>query len=269
MREIKKDELKLIQLDMLKAIDQFCTERGIRYFLAYGTLIGAARHKGYIPWDDDIDIVMPRKDYIEFMNGFNYWGKNHYKVVCNEFDSRYYHPFIKVINIDTVMKEENTNDYEIGVFIDVFPLDELPNNENDINKLYKKIRIYRDILTLKSIPIVERRSWYKNFILLVGQIVFRPISVSYLINKINTLAQTYAGKTANEKIGNLTSLAYGMREIWDAKWFADTVYLPFEGYEFSCPQKYTEVLNHTYRDYTKLPPLEKQISTHRFYAYWK
>ena len=104
-------ELKKIQLGLLNALDDYCVQNDLTYYLAYGTLIGAIRHKGYIPWDDDIDVMMPREDYNKFIANFNNdKHASNLKAISHEIDTDYYLSFAKLINKSTVMQEEVNSD---------------------------------------------------------------------------------------------------------------------------------------------------------------
>ena len=98
MKEIGIDELKKLQVEMLVLIDEFCQHNNIRYSLSSGTLIGAVRHKGYIPWDDDIDIMMPREDYDRFVSTFN-GAYGHLSLLAPEINCNYYAPYANVFDI--------------------------------------------------------------------------------------------------------------------------------------------------------------------------
>lgn len=137
-RQIKDiEEIKKIQLEILKYVDQFCSQNNIKYALGYGTLIGAVRHKGFIPWDDDIDIIMRRNDYNRFIELFSK-ETGRYKVWSHNLQTDYPIPYAKVTDEKT-LKLEGTNYYvERGVDIDVFPLDDLPNDEKAVDKVFKK-----------------------------------------------------------------------------------------------------------------------------------
>lgn len=156
-KEIKVEELKQIQLDILKFVDKFCKENNLKYFLAYGTLLGAVRHKGYIPWDDDIDIIMFREDYEKFVTTFK---DVNYKVFATEVNSKYPYPFAKVGDTRTYYMEEIKDVIDTGVNIDVFPLDYLP--ENRIKDICNKRNFLQKVWLLKRLPLLKRRGLLKN-----------------------------------------------------------------------------------------------------------
>ena len=134
MKELSKNEIKTIQLDILQSIHQFCETNNIRYSLAYGTLLGAIRHKGYIPWDDDIDVMMPRPDYERFIQNYpNFCDRNIVQTYNN--DNSYYLWCAKVYDNRT---EQITFPTRSGVCVDVFPIDGLPDNLEDVRKYIKK-----------------------------------------------------------------------------------------------------------------------------------
>lgn len=269
MKEIKVEELKQIQINILDEVDAFCRSNNIDYYLSYGTLIGAVRHKGYIPWDDDIDILVQRKDYNKLISEFNKHRNGDVKIIDKSINSSYYHPFAKAVDTSTIMMEELNDACEIGVYIDIFPLDELPNDDKKINQLFWKIKRCRDMITLKTVPIKKDRELYKNIVLFVSQLLLKPISVRSLVAKIDILAQTYNGTKGCSKVGNLTILVYGKREIWEKTDYEYVIELEFEGKKYMAPSGYHAILSKTYGDYMQLPPLEKQISHHHFKAYKK
>ena len=115
------NEMRKIQMDILLFIHQFCIDNGIQYSLAWGTMLGAIRHKGYIPWDDDIDIMMTRPEYDRFCKLFHD-ERSIYKLYDVHTDKKWIYPFAKISDERTIRVEKNALD-EIGINIDVFPID--------------------------------------------------------------------------------------------------------------------------------------------------
>lgn len=190
-KDISVEELKMIQLKILDSIDDFCKKNGMQYFLFSGTLIGAVRHKGYIPWDDDVDICMKRKDYDRFFAEFNQQRQDTLKAISTETEKDYYLASGKVIDTATVIEEENNYAMPIGVYVDVFPMDYLPADDKKLKQLNHRIDIYRKMLVLKSVPVSDRRSTVKNWVLKVSSFLLKPISMQHLISKIAKLATSY------------------------------------------------------------------------------
>ena len=132
-------ELRQIQIGILDEVHQYCEAHGLRYFLSSGTLIGAVRHKGYIPWDDDIDVYMPRKDYERFLREFK--GNEQYKLLNPAKEPHYYYTFAKVIDLRTRMVEDETVGFEIGVYMDIFPVDYVPDDMKEREHVFKSKKL--------------------------------------------------------------------------------------------------------------------------------
>ena len=131
MQKLSHREIQLYLLDILKAVDSFCVKEGIRYSMAYGTLLGAVRHKGFIPWDDDIDLLMPRPDYERFVSMFGKEPGSRYRCLCHKEGvkgDRFVHFFAKVEDVKTKSLQGRGYDYDFGLNIDIFPMDGKPED---------------------------------------------------------------------------------------------------------------------------------------------
>ena len=147
------DELKRIELNIMEKVHEFCEENNIRYVLALGTLLGAVRHNGFIPWDDDIDLYIPRDEYERFIATFPEWGRKNHLEICGLHTKANLYPrdMIKVYDTRTVLKEENyKNQCHLGVFVDLWPLDKVPLKLSFFDKVWiKKIMVLK-MLSLSS-----------------------------------------------------------------------------------------------------------------------
>ncbi len=262
MKSIDTKRLKEIQVEILNSVTEFCDENKLEYFLGYGTLIGAVRHQGFIPWDDDIDLVMKRKDYEIFIATFNGHNQDH-KVYSCKNTSWYPFPYAKISDETTVLKEENDNmTGEIGVNIDLFPLDYLPKDK----KVLKKIKHLYNILMLKSIKINKNRSLVKNIILRVSKVLFKGKSPNGIANQIDQVALSSYEKTKN--MGNLV-FTEKTTDYAQAPAFKTGEEAEFEGRTYTIPKGYHEWLTNFYGDYMTLPPEESRVTHHHFLAYEK
>lgn len=265
-KNISQPEQKEILLGLMDAIHSFCEEKSIRYFLTGGTLLGAVRHKGFIPWDDDIDIVMLRDDYNRFIQEFNNDRKDFVSLVCFENTKNFYLPYAKVVDNRTVLKEDVFKPIPIGVSVDVFPLDDMSNNLDEAKSFYKKQKKYIDLLTLKNVNLNKKRSFLKNFLLLISKFL---VPRNLVIKKLLKNAESFSTSADAAYIANIVVMTYGEKEFMERKWFDTTVKLEFEGRFYNAPVGYHEILKKLYNDYMTLPPIEKRITHHSYEMWWK
>ena len=145
----KSDNVKRMQkttFQILKYFASFCEEHKLRYFLACGTLLGAVRHKGFIPWDDDVDVYMPRKDYMSFLHLVGSSFDSRYILISPYNSERYIHNYAKIYDSQTVLIEyPDTIRFEIGVYIDIFPVDGLPDSSKESNRFFKEMAKLKNI----------------------------------------------------------------------------------------------------------------------------
>lgn len=267
MIKLNDNEVRNIQIDILKMFSKYCGLHDLNYCLYYGTLIGAVRHKGYIPWDDDIDIAMPRPDYEKLIQNFNGFHED-YEVFENRIQENYALPFAKISNKKTkIIELSDINFNNLGVNIDVFPLDGLPESQKIKKSLLRRIKIIRTIYTIKSVRYNRHRSFYKNVILLIGKIIFYFYKPKKITTSIINEALSYDFENSSE-VACLV-WGYGIREIMKKSYFDKSVKLEFEGEFYNAPYEYDKVLRQIYGDYMQLPPIDKQKSHHDFTAYAK
>ncbi len=266
MREIDIDESKKIMLKMLEEVDAFCKANNITYFLTGGTLLGAIRHNGYIPWDDDIDIALPRKDYERLLREFKSTSGD-LEILYYKNRKNYIWPAAKIVNTRTVLIENGLKVSPIGVFLDMFPLDTIAGDFEEAKTHVKKVCRWKDMLTLKYMRVSKSRTFFKNVVVVAAKALY-IIPDRFIIDRINTLSCMYENQNDCHFICNLSG-AWRTKEIVNKDIFKMAVDHVFEGKIFSIPIGYNELLKNLYGNYMELPPENKRVSTHRPKSYWK
>lgn len=264
-KQIDVNELKQIQLDLLCDIHKFCVNNKIMYSLAFGTLLGAVRHKGYIPWDDDIDILMRREDYERFVKEYHH---EYYSIADTNTIKGYYLPFAKVCDTRTILKEKTTQNVPIGVYVDVFPVDNIPDSESELDKMFTSKKILNVIHNLKIVAIDKERSILKNLILILSYIILSVIPISYVVSRMKSISTKYRNIATKRKA--VFAVANNKRKwILPAKIYDEYSEIGFEGKMYMAVKDVEKYLSAMYGDYMQLPPEEKRVSHHSFKAYWK
>lgn len=268
MKEIEIDELKAIQLNILKQVHKFCVENGLEYSLDSGTLIGAVRHGGYIPWDDDIDIIMNRPNYNKFLNIFNGKYSNLY-VISPELNNHFYAPYANICDNRTLLKEDlvSHNGIHIGVKIDLFPIDGVPTDYNIFIKEFYKIKHYNAIMSAK-------RSYFKRIRTLTSKsalaLIYRKIFYSPIhYSHIQLCHRALVTNHPYENSEYASQWAFNAIPLHlEKRIFEEYMKIKFEGEEFLCIKDFDKYLRSYYGDYMILPPEEQRIPHHGFSAYW-
>lgn len=270
MKKMNLNDLKECEFNILCYIDGICRKHGLKYSLIGGTLLGAVRHGGFIPWDDDIDIAMPRPDYEKFIE-YAKIDNIRYKVITNKTEKNWKDIYAKVIDTNTVIREYLANrfEYENGVFVDLFPVDVLADTFEDSVKLFRKSSFNREMLNAvkwKRYTKSKTRFWGYEFIRFPFFVISRFVNPDKLIRKIESL---YLGKAFDSaKFVVVLAGVYREKEIVPYEVYRDYIDLKFEGKTFMCIKQYNVWLSKVYGDYMKLPPKEKQITHHSFDAFY-
>lgn len=265
MKELSLQELKEIEFDILKMFHKFCQENNIQYFLAYGTLLGAIRYKGFIPWDDDVDVLVPREDYERLITLFQ--DSEKYRLFSYEKDCSYLFPYAKICDM-TTKKEEfvDNSKLDLGVDIDIFPLDAWDDDLEKAKKEAKYIKRNMFYLGLSKRKKPDSVNPIKRFIKGVSMIFCKLMGSEFFLKKI-LKASNKPEQKGNNYVGSKSWCVYGARGIIPAEAFAEAIEIPFEGEMFFAPKGYDTYLTCLYGDYLPEPPKEKQKTHHSFKAY--
>lgn len=265
------EEIHKETLEILKKIISICDELKINYFLAYGSLIGAVRHQGFIPWDDDLDLIMLRPEYDKFLQ---YCTEHEEELFPFKLMGRHNTPgfpftITRFCDLRYRMVADEIPDAGMGMFIDIYPFDGAGNDEQQIHqKIAKKKWLWINCLfsALKGKFEPSTKGFLRSIVKLPGHLFARLMGPDYFLNRLETLKDIYS----------LEESKYVTCMIWDwpiklkeKKHFEEFTYLPFEGIQVKVPKEYDTVLRNSYGDYMCLPPEEKRVPHHEYCLYRK
>lgn len=252
-----KNTLKRLQdteLEMLKQADLICKKHNLSYFLIAGTLLGAVRHKGFIPWDDDIDIALPRKDYELFLKYAQDELPQEYSIQFEDTEIEYWFPYAKIRKNGTVFEEPMLKNYNgnKGIFIDIFPLDYVPKAKSKIQTLqYKVVKVCQELMVWKKFGVGIPNKVSKK-------ILFSVMSIKqarYIQKKVMII---YSKKKKCDYFVNLGSYYDVERETILIDKYMPPTEIEFCGTKFLVPKDYDYILKKIYGDYMKLPPVDER-----------
>ena len=273
MRKLTESEYKSVTKGILEYFDSFCRNANLKYFVAYGTLIGAIRHGGFIPWDDDIDVCMLREDYDRFIMLHNQTNHSRYYILSAESkkSSSYYNNYARLCDGRIKCEIKGTYDVEkLGAFIDIFPLDNVPNNKQ------KRIELYDDVASafydlVYSLPFRCYRT------MPFKRAVRHLISFRRIINwtkgfeKLKDIRDNIMTRYNGQETEYVCCLFDNNPSDKLMMYKSDAIRLTrhtFEDIEVNIPENYDEILRSYYGDYMQLPPENERYSKHHFIPYW-
>lgn len=248
--------LQLKELEMLLEVDRICKKHNLTYYLIGGTALGAVRHKGFIPWDDDIDLGLPREDYNKFLELCLSELGEQYFLQTNRSDENYMYQFAKVRLNNTAFVQEELKNYKIhhGIFIDLFPLDGIPDQVH-IRRIQKAIYSFFNFIRDCKVQ-TKTKSPLKSLVRLILSKVF-PWSVIHFATDWVT---SWVSCKRTRFMANILGRAGYDKEAMPVEFFGTPEFLEFEGHLLPAPREWDKYLSRLYGDYMKLPPSDKRMN---------
>lgn len=263
-KELTLEEIQQESFKVLLKLKEIFDEHGWKYYLAFGTLIGAYRNDGFIPWDDDVDLYVPRKDFDAFID----YAIEHekellpFKIIHYKNNPQYVYPIARFTNTEFRSEYFNIKDYGLGTFVDLYPLD---NYEDNPKIIKKAIHLAKQITIAGSVKIPKGKSKLRYLIKLPYCLIVKHKNINKLLKKFDDLSNIYN----NKETDNFLVYWSQNKIVMDKKFFDKEVFHEFNGLEFRVPNHAEELLNLEYHDYKKLPPESERVAHHYYKIYKK
>ncbi len=271
-RRVTLKESQDVAKKILDVIVRVCNKYNLRYYLMYGTLIGAIRHKNFIPWDDDLDIMMPRDDYNKLVSLYkeNTNLLEGLELFDPTLNKDYPYMIGRVSNPAYKIIMDNEKPYGMGLFVDIYPFDGLGNDLNIAYKLGLKGDHLSSLCyqaTRKKCKIEVTTSLFRKIIKYPVFKMSKLMGENYFKSKILNLEKNNQFKYDNSKyVGCLVWLSGGKKDIFQRQWFGEGKFQQFGNKKYKVPVEYDKVLRHIYGDYMKLPPKKDRVGHHNYYV---
>lgn len=256
------NEMQEKLVDIAAWFHELCEQHNLRYYIIGGTLLGAVRHGGFIPWDDDIDVGMPRKDYDRLKEMFNMKKQGKYVIEFPDGSNKEYpYLYAKAFDTTTTFIEKTRYPVKRGLFLDIFPLDGIGNTKEEAIENFQPLKRAFILDAMISCAFLKRRAWHKNLAVFAGRII-SPLFVrkQKLVAKIDGLCRRYDFDDS-KLVGNLLGGSYE-KGLLPSECYGTPSLIKFESVELYGVQDPDLYLSKVYGDYMKLPPEEKRISLH-------
>lgn len=258
----KLNDLQFKLLDMFKWFHETCKKNNLRYYALGGTMLGAIRHEGFIPWDDDIDVGMPRKDYIKFLKIYKgKMDKNYIVESIYDRNEDFFYGYAKIYDISTTLIEKTRMNIKRGIYIDVFPLDGVCNDEKEKFAYCQPIYNKYQFVVSRTCAILKRRKLYKNLIILCARLIPNSIlnnkKMLFEIDKMCSSRDYDDYRYVGNLLGN-----WGIKEVVSKDIMGIPKLYKFENLYIYGVEKYDLYLTQLYGNWKILPPIEKRVSLH-------
>lgn len=269
MKELNIKEIQAVELDLLNTFDDFCVNNNLRYSLGGGTLLGAVRHGGFIPWDDDIDVMMPRPDYNRMISICK--TDNTINLIAHELDNKYHNLFAVLSDRQTYIIDDVSGVYKgsLGITIDIFPIDGLGNSKASAKLCFFRTAFYKELLIASNWKRYVRSNTHSVLLEPLRLVLFflsRLFSKKWLISKIEKQCSRYSFD--NSLYAGCISGSYRLKEIMPQSLFTDYKAIHFENELYLAIKNYDPYLKKHYGEYMCLPKPEHRATHHTFKAYY-
>lgn len=264
----KRKRIWSVELDLLKKLDQICRKHDLTYFASNGTLLGTVRHKGFIPWDDDLDVMMPRSDYEKLIEIAKQELDKPYILHLPDSKGQYYRNYLRLRNENTtaICRPDFGRDVCHGIFIDIFPIDVSPSSYWKRKEQYLKLYSIYTLIMMRTYDYKNRNGaveLVKGSLKRLGEIKYPGNNGYMTMIRIHDEWRTKYNDTASGYYYEITHKKHIY--IYKKEWLSKSVMMPFEDIEIPVPAGYNEILKSLYGDYMKLPPVDERGVHHNIF----
>ena len=258
---VQVNEIQVVQLEIAREVKEICEKLNLQYFLIGGTLLGAVRHKGFIPWDDDFDLAIPRRDYEKFIRYCSSYLNPKYFLHCHETDPEYWLDYAKIRKNGTLLEEKLISKIEThkGIFVDIFPLDNVPGPDSRVLKLQSKIVGYLTTFIYRKRGLDMKYHYNRKQSILY--LIMKRLKISSLAKLQKGIMTIYANRSTAYWVSFGSNYSH-ITETMPKHKYLPSRDLEFEGILFKVPADYEYVLTRLFGDYMILPPVEQRVGRH-------
>lgn len=260
----KRKRIWQVEIDLIEQLDSICKKYHLRYFASNGTLLGVIRHQGFVPWDDDVDIVMPRPDYEKLLEVAEKELSHPYFLQHAKNDTEYYRNYSRLRNRNTTAKTKRGWDKNSchGIFIDIFPLDGCYGNKLLEKWQMLRVKLYGAMANTFVYYDEFSNTWFRKVLYFMAKLYCRNGSLNSLVDKIEKIRC----KIPYEAADDVYMICHGGKTVrFPKNYFAESIQMDFEYIKLPVPKEYDEMLKLHYGDYKKLPPVEKRGEHHSIF----